>query len=174
MVSLKKIRCFGFLVFAAAACFISANAKADADYSKAPFYSATGKAVTTETFKGKPLIVFMYKKTCALCRAMLPSLDAFNKENPDIQVVAVMFESPTLHEARGIFTEQDIRTLAIYLDKNGLFSEAAGVQVSPLTILIDADGNEKERIKGKIAWSGPVFNARLKALTNTDNNKGIK
>lgn len=140
---------------------VSPEQKSNFEYGKEEFYTANGKAVALDSFIGKPVIVFMYKKSCANCRVMLKGLDNFKQENPDVMVVPIMFANPTLSDARAIFAEEDVRYLPMYLDKSGLFYSKAGVKVSPLTILINRQGKEVDRIMGQFAWRGSMLQAKL-------------
>ena len=55
-------------------------------------------------------------------------------------------------------------TLPLALDPQGDIARAWGVKVFPTTILIDASGRARTRVRGEVDWSSPQALGWLEAL----------
>lgn len=152
------------LLFCFIAMFLPALSNASSD--SAYFYDASNKVFSTSDFLGKPLVLFAYKKDCAICLRMLSSLDKFKSSNPsNFNIIAVMVSSPSLGDARQIFIRQDIRFLPIYLDLDNTLLSALDFHVTPMTILFNSSGKMVKKIQGPVTWTGPFFQEEIKELT---------
>ena len=153
---------YGILSFILLTSF-SVTVKAATPY----FYDTTGKTIFLNDFRGKPTVLFVYKKTCAICMRMLVELDKFKpKIADDFNVITVMIEKADVDSARKIFIKKDIRTLPIYLDKDNVLTEMLGFHVTPMTIMINDKGVVTKKVVGSLDWSGPFFADELKELKN--------
>ena len=128
-------------------------------------YDTAGQEVSFNRFKGKPTIVFVYKKNCAICLGMLRELDTLKSAaGAEFNIVPVMVENANTSDARRLFIRLDIRTLPIYLDKDDVLMTNLGFHVTPMTILLNADGKVTKKVVGKMNWTGPFFAEELQEL----------
>jgi len=136
-------------------------------YSGVPFYDGKNIPVTLESFAGKPILLFVWKKKCAGCRTMLPKLDEFYlKHHSNIKILPVMTSAPTLSDARKIYTDSDIKYLPIYMDITGYFAEKAGITATPTVIIYNKKGDAVFHGKGQVDLSSPDFQTNLNTLIN--------
>jgi len=158
---MKKFRGILPVIAGALVFLLSGGAFAESLY----FYDTSGGKVSLDNFKGKPTVVFVYKKNCAICLNMLMELDRVKPalEN-EVNIVPVMVEDASTIAARRLFTRLDIRTLPIYLDKDDVLSPNWGFRVTPVTVLISADGTVIKKVAGKMDWTGPFFADEIREL----------
>jgi thiol-disulfide isomerase/thioredoxin len=137
-------------------------------YSGVPFYDATGNKVALEDFTAasapKPLVLFAWKDKCAMCRIMLPEVEKLQALNPDIKVIPLMIDSPSLFAARKVYALTNTKHLPIYLDTDGDFAKAAGILSTPLIIVYNKEGDAILRAKGFLNLSSSDFCAKLNSL----------
>ena len=133
-------------------------------YSGVPFYDAEKNKVALEDFAGTPLVLFAWKDKCAMCRVMLPEVEAFKIDNPEIKVIPLMINSPSLFTARKVYALTNTKHLPIYLDTDGDFAKAAGVLSTPMIIVYDSEGDAILRAKGFLSLSSSDFRAKLNSL----------
>jgi thiol-disulfide isomerase/thioredoxin len=139
-------------------------------YSGVPFYDAAKNKVALEDFTNTdaapPLVLFVWKDKCAMCRAMLPEVEALKTLTPDIAVIPLMIDAPDLFAARKIYAQTNTMHLPIYLDTDGDFAKAAGILSTPLIIVYNRKGDEVLRAKGFLNLSSSDFRAKLNSLIN--------
>jgi thiol-disulfide isomerase/thioredoxin len=118
-------------------------------------------------YKGKPLIVNLWATWCGPCVTEMPSLSKLADRLKDQGVVVV-----AISEDRGgkfvvdpFLKEHNITSLQVYLDKTMSTGKALKeATILPMTILIDADGNEIGRVKGDRDWDSPESRAEITKL----------
>jgi thiol-disulfide isomerase/thioredoxin len=118
-------------------------------------------------YKGKPLIVNLWATWCGPCVTEMPSLAKLADRLKDQGVVVV-----AISEDRGgkfvvdpFLKEHNITSLQVYLDKTMSTGKALKeATILPMTILIDADGNEIGRVKGDRDWDSPESRAEITKL----------
>ena len=137
-------------------------------YSGVPFYDAAGSKVALEDFAAatasKPLVLFAWKDKCAMCRVMLPEVEKLQAFNPDIKVIPLMIDGPSLFAARKVYALTNTKHLPIYLDTDGDFAKAAGILSTPLIIVYNKEGDAILRAKGFLNLSSSDFRAKLSSL----------
>jgi len=120
-----------------------------------------------DAYKGKALIVNLWATWCGPCVTEMPSLAKLADRLKDQGVVVV-----AISEDRGgkfvvdpFLKEHNITNLQVYLDKTmstgKVLKEAT---ILPMTILIDANGNEIGRVKGDRDWDSPESRAEITKL----------
>jgi thiol-disulfide isomerase/thioredoxin len=120
-----------------------------------------------DAYKGKPLIVNLWATWCGPCVTEMPSLAKLADRLKDQGVVVV-----AISEDRGgkfvvdpFLKEHNISNLQVYLDKTMSTGKALKeATVLPMTILIDANGNEVGRVKGDRDWDSPESRAEIGRL----------
>jgi len=115
-------------------------------------------------YKGKPLIVNLWATWCGPCVTEMPSLVklAAHLKDQGVQVVAISEDRGGKFVVDPFMKEHGITGVDVYLDKTmssgKLLKEAT---VLPMTILIDADGNEVARVFGDRDWDSPESKAEI-------------
>jgi thiol-disulfide isomerase/thioredoxin len=120
-----------------------------------------------DAYKGKPMIVNLWATWCGPCVTEMPSLMKLSERLKDTGVVVV-----AISEDRGgkfvvdpFLKEHNISGLPIFLDKTMSTGKALKeATILPMTILIDADGNEIGRVRGDRDWDSPESVAQLTKL----------
>ncbi len=111
-----------------------------------------------DAYKGKALIVNLWATWCGPCVTEMPSLAKLADRLKDQGVVVV-----AISEDRGgkfvvdpFLKEHNITNLQVYLDKTMSTGKALKeATILPMTILIDANGNEIVMVKGDRDWDSP-------------------
>jgi thiol-disulfide isomerase/thioredoxin len=120
-----------------------------------------------EAYKGKPLIVNLWATWCGPCVTEMPSLAklADHLKDQGVAVVAISEDRGGKFVVDPFLKEHGLTGLPIYLDKTmstgKMLKEAT---ILPMTILIDADGNEIARVKGDRDWDSPESRAEIVKL----------
>ncbi len=120
-----------------------------------------------DAYKGKKLIVNLWATWCGPCITEMPSLMKLSDRLKDTGVVVV-----AISEDRGgkfvvdpFLKEHNIAGLPVFLDKTMSTGKALKeATILPMTILIDADGNEIGRVKGDRDWDSPDSRAEIARL----------
>jgi thiol-disulfide isomerase/thioredoxin len=120
-----------------------------------------------DAYKGKALIVNLWATWCGPCVTEMPSLAKLADRLKDQGVVVV-----AISEDRGgkfvvdpFLKEHNITNLQVYLDKTMSTGKALKeATILPMTILIDANGNEIGRVKGDRDWDSPESRAEITKL----------
>ena len=120
-------------------------------------------------YRGKPLIVNLWATWCAPCVKEMPSLEklAADLKDKGVAVVAISEDRGGKFVVDPFVKEHGIAGLPIYLDKTMSTMKAIKqTTVLPMTLLIDADGDEIGRVVGDRDWDTPESKAQLTKLFN--------
>ncbi len=118
-------------------------------------------------YKGKPLIVNLWATWCGPCVTEMPSLVklAADLKDQGVAVVAISEDRGGKFVVDPFLKDHAITGLPIYLDKTMSTGKALKeATILPMTILIDADGNEVGRVKGDRDWDSPESKAEIAKL----------
>ena len=109
-------------------------------------------------WKGKVVLLNFWATWCAPCREEMPSLDALQKAKggEDFEVLTVASGRNTAAAINRFFQEAGVTDLPTLTDPQMALARAFGVMAMPVTILIDAEGNEVARMTGDADWSSPA------------------
>ncbi|WP_136653076.1 TlpA disulfide reductase family protein [Paracoccus aeridis] len=123
-----------------------------------PFTDAGGKQVSLADWKGKALLVNFWATWCAPCREEMPSLDALQAQRggDDFAVLTIASGRNPPPAIRKFMDETGVKNLPVLTDERMALARAMGVMAMPVTILIDAEGNEVARMIGDADWSSPA------------------
>lgn len=131
------------------------------------FLDADGQEVTLADYRGKALLVNFWATWCAPCRAEMPSLDALQKARGSdrfkVLTIAAGRNSPAAIDK--FFDETGIETLPRMTDAKMSLARSFGVMAMPVSVLIDAEGNEVARLIGDAEWDSPAAMAVIDQLT---------
>ncbi len=118
-------------------------------------------------YRGKPLIVNLWATWCAPCVKEMPSLAklAADLKDKGVAIVAISEDRGGKFVVDPFLKEHAIAGLPIYLDKTMSTGKALkGSTILPMTILVDADGNEVGRVFGDRDWDSPASEAEIEKL----------
>jgi thiol-disulfide isomerase/thioredoxin len=128
-----------------------------------------GNTVTSESLKGKVVVLNFWTKTCGPCLEEMPELAELTKilrDRPDVAVLAVSTDEgpedvkPTLQSVLrepppfSILFDSDLRVVR----------EKYGTRLFPETWFIDKEGIIRARFDGAREWTSPLFVNFIDAL----------
>lgn len=130
---------------------------------KAPqvtFVSLQGEQMTTQSLRGRVVLVTFWATDCAVCRKDMPALvetyDRYRSRGLEVIAVAMRYDPPN-YVIR--YAEQQRLPFKVALDPMGELARAFGdVQLTPTMLVIDKRGRVLERLQGE-----PDF-GKLRAL----------
>ena len=109
-------------------------------------------------WKGKVVLLNFWATWCAPCREEMPSLDALQAQRggDDFAVLTIASGRNPPPAIRKFMDETGVKNLPVLTDERMALARAMGVMAMPVTILIDAEGNEVARMIGDADWSSPA------------------
>jgi thiol-disulfide isomerase/thioredoxin len=123
-----------------------------------------GKVWRLSDLRGRAVLLNFWATWCEPCRAEMPTLQQLAEiYGPDkLAVLAVNFRE----SARKIkqYQRSTGMSLPVLLDRNGDIARQWGVNVFPTTILIGADGEPRQRVRGEVDWAGREAAALVEPL----------
>ena len=131
---------------------------------KAPDFTVQNgsQTIRLSQFRGKIVLLNFWATWCAPCIDELPSLQALQRERPDIQVLAVSIDDDP--EAYRAFLKQyDISLLAVRNGSQGANLKYGSVRV-PETFIVDRNGMIRRKFIGAQQWTNPEITAYLAKL----------
>ncbi len=90
---------------------------------------------------GKTTVLYVYATWCQACTLTTPTVDAFTRSHPEVEVVAIAADEPSAVRAALAETPRSFRVVA---DGGGL-AKQLGVKALPTTIILDG--------QGKVHWN---------------------
>ncbi len=114
--------------------------------------------------RGKVVLINFWASWCEPCRAEMPALQQLaDFHGPQkLVVLAVNFKESNAKMAQ--YVKSSGLSLPVLADPAGDIARRWGVKVFPTTVLIAADGQPRQRVRGELDWSGPAAEALLKPL----------
>ena len=99
---------------------------------------------------GQPTLINLWATWCPPCRREMPVLQAAQTRYPELRIVLVN-QGEQADPVRRYLTEQSLHFNFMFMDPNGLLGQYAGSSGLPLTLLVDAHGNEMARHFGPLS-----------------------
>lgn len=122
-----------------------------------------GKTVRLSDFKGKVILLNFWATWCPPCRAEIPELIKWQNEyqNQGLQIIGITFPPTNRAKVRSFVRQNEINYPILFGSKKNksLFTSA---ETMPFSVVIDKDGNIKERIEGIIF--AEEFDEKVKPL----------
>jgi thiol-disulfide isomerase/thioredoxin len=115
-------------------------------------------------YRGKPIIVNLWATWCGPCVKEMPSLAklAETLKAQGVVVVAISEDRGGKFVVDPFLKDHAISGLDIYLDKTMSTGKALkGSTILPMTVMIDANGNEVGRVFGDRDWDSPESRAEI-------------
>ncbi|TFD95820.1 TlpA disulfide reductase family protein [Jeotgalibacillus sp. R-1-5s-1] len=134
-------------------------------YEKAPDFQLemmNGTWISSDTLKGKPVILNFWTSWCPPCVEEMPELEAFYRtERERASIIAVnLTKGESGADAVKKFLDEEGLSLPVSLDREGVLQETFRISVIPTTIILTPDGRIFERIPG------PVDQKKLTEITD--------
>ena len=120
-----------------------------------------------DAYKGRPLIVNLWATWCAPCVKEMPSLARMAAAFKDqgLAVVAISEDRGGKFVVDPFLKEHQVQGVPIYLDKTMSIMKAFKPNsVLPMTLLIDAQGNDVGRVYGDRDWDTAESEAEIAKL----------
>lgn len=144
------------------------RSKAGSDLPDYAFKDASGKALTLDHFKGKPILVNLWATWCAPCVKELPQLDriagAYAKSG--LQVVPISQDTQEADKVSAFFKVKGFKHLQTWFDPDNNFGFGFGGAALPISVLYSSGGKEIARIIGAPDWEGDEMRALLEESVN--------
>lgn len=144
------------------------RSKAGSDLPDYAFKDASGKALTLDHFKGKPILVNLWATWCAPCIKELPQLDriagAYAKSG--LQVVPISQDTLEAEKVSAFFAGKELKQLQTWFDPDNNFGFGLGGAALPTSVLYNSEGKEIARIIGAPDWEGAEMRELLEEAVN--------
>ncbi|MCH9814287.1 MAG: protein disulfide oxidoreductase [Epsilonproteobacteria bacterium] len=101
--------------------------------------STTGKAISSESYSGKPLIVHIWATWCPTCKLEASTIESLSKK---YQVITVAVNSGSDDEINLFMQEHDL-TYDVINDTEGRFAQKFAVNSFPTTFIYDSEEEVK-------------------------------
>ena len=139
---------------------------APVDVSDIAFLTESGEDITLAAFEGKTVLLNFWATWCAPCRAEMPALSALQAEfgGDEFEVVTVATGRNPLPAMTRFMNEIEVDNLPLNTDPRQGFARSMGVLGLPVTVLIDANGQEIARMQGDADWYSDSGRAIIAAL----------
>lgn len=136
-------------------------ARSELDEDKAfphiTLHKVAGGTVSSDSFRGKLLVLNVWSVWCVPCRREMPSLERLSK-TLDPQRFTVIGLSAEKDEAQvQKFLGYYGVTFENFLDRDGVMLKQLDVKAYPVTFLVAPDGSLVQRVLGEQDWSGPAM-----------------
>jgi thiol-disulfide isomerase/thioredoxin len=120
-----------------------------------PFRAPDGSETTLASKRGGPVLLNVWATWCAPCVAELPALARLQAKASALGLTVMVLNvdrGATPDVARDFLEKHEAGTLAAYTDPEMKLFRALRLSGLPVTLLIDADGNEIARRLGPAEW----------------------
>lgn len=134
--------------------------------SDVAFESEEGGEITLAEYEGKPVLVNFWATWCAPCRVEMPQLAALQDEygGEDFEVVTIATGRNDPAGMERFLAEIGAETLPRHKDPRQTLARDFGVLGLPVTLILDAQGQEIGRLQGEADWSSDSARAIVEAL----------
>jgi thiol-disulfide isomerase/thioredoxin len=133
---------------------------------KAPLFSINDgqHAVDLQSLQGKVVVLNFWASWCAPCVEEMPSLQAFQQQMPEVQVVAVA-SNEAFANYQHYVARQHINLLTVF-DENQTSNKLYGSFKFPETYIIDKRGIIRRKLIGPQDFTSPGFLKYIQKLNS--------
>jgi thiol-disulfide isomerase/thioredoxin len=138
--------------------------------STAPFETADGGTAALADYAGQIVLLNFWATWCAPCREEMPSLQTLQNSfgGDRFQVVTLATGRNPPQAIARFFDEIGVTTLPQHRDINQQIAREMGVFGLPITVILNAEGQEIARLRGDAHWDSPEAFAVIEALLAAD------
>ena len=129
------------------------------------YQTPDGATASLSDHDGKPILLNFWATWCAPCREEMPALQQVQQAGK-VEVVTLATGRNSVEGIERFFAEEDITDLPILLDPSQGAARQMAVLGLPVTVLIDADGQEVARLTGGADWADAAAANVLAALAS--------
>ncbi|MCJ8324059.1 MAG: TlpA family protein disulfide reductase [Rhizobiales bacterium] len=121
---------------------------------KVEFLGPNGEDMDLSHFKGKTILVNLWATWCGPCRFEMPTLDQLQAKlgGDNFEVVTLNVDRNATDKARAFFEEIEVKHLQLYADPSTKAMRTLRARGLPMTMLINAQGQEVGRMFGPAEW----------------------
>ena len=129
-----------------------------------------GGTASLEDYKGKYVLLNFWATWCAPCRKEMPMLSELQTEfgGDRFEVVTIATGRNSVPGIKKFFADIGVDNLPLYLDPKQKLARDMGVLGLPVTLILDADGQEIARMRGDAEWNSESAKAIIRALTSPE------
>ncbi len=122
-----------------------------------PFFDYQDSKHTIADYIGTGVVLNFWATWCPPCIMEMPNLIRLKKhlKKNNVTVLALSVDRGGPDKIVRFFKKQGFKDLDILIDKKSKLARKSGVQGLPVTILIDAVGQERGRVTGIAPWDEP-------------------
>ena len=119
-----------------------------------PMQGLTGNSVLLSDYHGKPLIINVWASYCFPCLAEMGSLERLSQRYGDqFNVIGISIDD--YRERANEFLSKADTTFPHYIDNQLILEKMLGANTIPLTLLIDAQSQVLQKVRGAQEWDSP-------------------
>jgi thiol-disulfide isomerase/thioredoxin len=123
-----------------------------------------GKTWTLAELRGRAVLLNFWATWCPPCRAEMPSLQQLAEIYGPEQLLVLALNVGEGPRRIAQYLQSSGLNLTVLLDPKSEAARAWGASVLPTTILIDAEGRPRQRVRGEVDWSGREAQALVEPL----------
>lgn len=111
-----------------------------------------GHAVSTQSFRGKVVVLNIWASWCPPCRREMPGLEQLSRMLDPAHFAVIGMSTDEDSRLAEEFLRQNGITFSNFFDRNGRIAKELGLEVYPETFIIGPDGVLVQRIAGFRDW----------------------
>ncbi len=123
-----------------------------------------GKTWTLSELRGRAVLLNFWATWCPPCRAEMPSLQQLAEIYGPEQLLVLAVNVGEGPRRIAQYLQASGLNLTVLLDPKSEISKAWGASVLPTTVLIDAEGRPRLRVRGEVDWTDRAAAALVEPL----------
>ena len=128
------------------------------------FTDIQAKSWSSESLRGKKVLINFWATWCAPCKKELPTLQIFSDLQDASQTVVITVNVKEHPSRASRFMQSQQISLPLVSDPKGEIAQQFGVKVFPTTLLIDRNGLIQWRIVGEVDWTAQAPQSWVNSL----------